>query len=106
LVGCSCFSDPEFLAIREGHSKELDRINQLEDTRMSIDAFDREKMVKALVDRFLGWKMPDSVCSDTCVSMRPYPHPRYGTNLLNADEARQMIEYVLGFKANPGGGHG
>jgi hypothetical protein len=28
LVGCSCFSDPEFLAIRESHSKELDRINE------------------------------------------------------------------------------
>jgi hypothetical protein len=28
LVGCSCFSDPEFLAIREGHSQELDRINE------------------------------------------------------------------------------
>lgn len=28
LVGCSCFSDPEFLAIREGHSKELDLINE------------------------------------------------------------------------------
>ncbi len=27
LVGCSCFSDPEFLAIRESHSKELDRVN-------------------------------------------------------------------------------
>jgi hypothetical protein len=27
LVGCSCFSDPEFLAIRECHSKELDRVN-------------------------------------------------------------------------------
>ena len=28
LVGCACFSDPEFLAIREGHSRELDRINE------------------------------------------------------------------------------
>jgi hypothetical protein len=31
LVGCSCFSDPEFLAIRAGHSQELDRINEAKD---------------------------------------------------------------------------
>ncbi len=31
LVGCSCFSSPEFLAIREIHLKELDRFNELED---------------------------------------------------------------------------
>jgi len=31
LVGCSCFSDPEFLAVREGHSKELDRANEADE---------------------------------------------------------------------------
>lgn len=30
LVGCSCFSDLEFLAIREAHSKELDRLNEMD----------------------------------------------------------------------------
>lgn len=50
--------------------------------------------MKELVDRFLRWPLPESVCSDACVVQRGYPH-RIGTNLLTADEARQMLEYVL-----------
>jgi hypothetical protein len=52
------------------------------------------KVTDALVDRFLTWPLPESVCSDQCATMRGYPH-RSGTNLLTADEARQMIEYLL-----------
>lgn len=51
--------------------------------------------VKVLVDRFLQWKLPASVCSDTCVSDRSYVHSRSGTNLLDVNEARQMIEYLM-----------
>lgn len=47
-----------------------------------------------LVDRFLAWPLPDSVCSDQCATTKGYPH-RTGTNLLTADEARQMIEYLF-----------
>jgi hypothetical protein len=36
LVGCSCYSDPEFLAIREGHSSELDRINEASELRNEL----------------------------------------------------------------------
>ena len=49
--------------------------------------------VKTLVDRFLSWPLPDSVCSDLCATTRGYPG-RTGTTLLTADEARQMIEYI------------
>lgn len=55
----------------------------------------RDAELQAMVDRFLAWPLPDSVCSDTCVTMRPYAFPRSGTNLLTADEARQMLEYVV-----------
>lgn len=48
-----------------------------------------------LVDKFLTWELPKSVCSDTCVTTRDYPHSRTGTNLLTADEAKQMFEYLL-----------
>jgi hypothetical protein len=48
----------------------------------------------AIVDRFLSWSLPSSVCSDICVTKRGYPI-RSGTNLLDAVEARQMLEYVL-----------
>lgn len=50
--------------------------------------------IKALVDRFLAWPLPKSVRSDLCVT-EEYPHPRSGTNLLTADEARQMFEYLF-----------
>jgi hypothetical protein len=49
----------------------------------------------ALVDAFLRWPLPDSVCSDPCATMQGYPD-RCGTNLLTAPEAQQMLEYVLG----------
>ncbi len=48
----------------------------------------------ALVNRFLAWPLPKTVRSDLCVTMN-YPYPRSGTNLLTADEAQQMIEYLL-----------
>lgn len=55
----------------------------------------KQMQVAKLVDRFLGWPLPRSVCSDLCVADRDYKFPRRGTNLLGADEARQMIEYLF-----------
>lgn len=52
------------------------------------------KRVDDLVDRFLTWPLPESVCSDLCATERGYPH-RTGTNLLTATEARQMIEHLF-----------
>lgn len=49
---------------------------------------------RRLIERFLSWPLPRSVRSDVCVTM-DYPHPRTGTNLLTADEARQMFEYLF-----------
>lgn len=56
--------------------------------------------IGSLVDRFLAWPLPDSVASDDCATVRDYGvregwPKRCGTNLLTADEARQMLEYVL-----------
>lgn len=47
-----------------------------------------------LVNRFLGWPLPDSVCSDMCATKQGVPH-RSGTTLLSAVEAKQMLEHVL-----------
>lgn len=66
------------------------------------------KLVSALVDRFLTWPLPESVCADRCASEPnvpagigvPVPR-RTGTNLLNAEEARQMIEYLLASDLHP-----
>lgn len=48
----------------------------------------------ALVNRFLAWPLPESVCCDPCATTRGYPN-RMGTNLLTADEAKTMFEHVL-----------
>lgn len=52
--------------------------------------------IDTMVDRFLAWQLPKSVCSDLCVTDSNYPHSRSGTNLLTATEARAMLEHVLG----------
>lgn len=49
-----------------------------------------------MVNRFLRWPLPASVCSDLCVTESKYPHSRSGTNLLTEDETRQMLEFVIG----------
>lgn len=51
--------------------------------------------IDQLVEKFLCWQLPASVRSDLCVTM-DYPHTRTGTNLLTADEARQMFKALLG----------
>lgn len=53
-----------------------------------------QQKIDELVDRFLSWPLPESVCSDQCATIPGYPH-RVGTNLLTAKEAKQMIEHVL-----------
>lgn len=53
-----------------------------------------------MVDRFLRWPLPDSVCSDPCATKKGYPN-RTGTSLLTANEARQMLEYLLGDAKGP-----
>lgn len=47
-----------------------------------------------MVSRFLSWPLPDSVCVDGCAKIPGYPL-RHGTNLLTADEAKAMLEYVV-----------
>ena len=59
---------------------------------------------KAMVDRFLGWKLPRDFSPDCGVSFTPVRHGDLvswpiGTNLLSADQARQMFEYVLAIPA-------
>lgn len=54
------------------------------------------KVTDEMVDRFLAWPLPKSVCSDQCVTDNNYPNSRSGTNLLTATEARAMLEHVLG----------
>jgi hypothetical protein len=50
--------------------------------------------VDSMVDKFLSWPLPESVCSDLCVTEHGMKG-RIGTNLLTANEARQMLEHLL-----------
>ncbi|HZR03874.1 MAG TPA: hypothetical protein VFA81_11945, partial [Burkholderiales bacterium] len=59
------------------------------------------KVTDEMVDRFLSWPLPKSVCADGCATHPDYPHPRSGTNLLTAIEARAMLEHVMSDKASP-----
>lgn len=52
------------------------------------------QVTQDMIERFLTWPLPASVCADLCATKPGYPH-RTGTNLLSYDEARQMLEYVL-----------
>ena len=56
---------------------------------------EQEFNIEALVEKFLTWKLPDSVSSDLCVTNPDCGFPRMGTNLLTAAEAKAMLLYLL-----------
>lgn len=56
----------------------------------------QEQLIALLAERFVGWPLPKSVCSDLCASDPNYAFPRSGTNLLSVEEARQMVTYLFG----------
>ncbi|MFK2904967.1 hypothetical protein ISP17_13480 [Dyella ginsengisoli] len=55
-----------------------------------------------MVDRFLSWRRPDAFRPDAGVSFTRPDNPAWwpvGTNLLDADQAEQMVRYMLGADA-------
>jgi hypothetical protein len=58
--------------------------------------------VGLMVNRFLGWKLPQDFAPDAGISFTPVSWPLgwpVGTNLLSANQARAMFEHVLGHRA-------
>ena len=60
-----------------------------------------EAQIKHMVDRFLGWKLPEDFNPDAGIS---YTRPNYhssvdatphGTNLLDATQAEAMVRHML-----------
>ena len=47
-----------------------------------------------MINAFLCWPLPDSVCSDKCVTMAGAKH-RIGTNLMTVTETMQMVQEVV-----------
>ena len=66
--------------------------------------------IDEMVDRFLGWKLPDDFCPDGGISFErehsaeymakrgkpPLRHEPIGTNLFTAAQAEAMIKHMLG----------
>ena len=65
-----------------------------------------EQQIDEMVNRFLGWKLPPDFNPDAGISFKPTkPHEGdalgnswwpIGTNLLTADQAREMVKHMLG----------
>lgn len=64
-----------------------------------------EAQIKHMVDRFLGWKLPDSFNPDGGISFKkthgeqgPFGAQKYepiGTNLFDAGQADEMVRYMV-----------
>ena len=52
-----------------------------------------ETNIEIAVSRFLQWRLPQSACPDRCVFDNT--QERFGTNILSAAEARQMILHIM-----------
>lgn len=76
---------------------EITTLRAVQKMRLSVKPATSGTTIDTLVDRFLAWPLPQSVCSDLCVTQTDgaFAHLRTGTNLLSAAEARAMIQYLL-----------
>lgn len=60
-----------------------------------------EQLISSMVNRFLGWKLPQGFCPDCYIDFdkkRAIENKGWpvGTNLLTAEQAKEMFEYCLG----------
>lgn len=72
--------------------------------RVRREALEDPELINRLVDRFLGWKLPEDFVPDCGISFKceynentahPMKHEPTGTNLFTAVQARRMFEYLL-----------
>ena len=63
-----------------------------------------DAQIKHMVDRFLGWHLPENFRPDGGINFRKtfntgtpheYKNAPTGTNLLDADQATAMVRYML-----------
>ena len=59
-----------------------------------------DAQIKHMVDRFLGWKLPDDFNPDAGISFKahtafPMKHEPTGTNLFDVTQAEAMVRYML-----------
>ena len=68
----------------------------------------KKTMIDRMVSRFLCWKLPKDFAPDAGIRFLPNPVQQHdgpywptGTNLMHAEQAREMIEHMLGGEINP-----
>lgn len=63
-----------------------------------------DDQIKYMVDRFLGWRLPENFTPDAGISFTPtfndhlpvpMKHEPVGTNLFDASQAEQMVRYMV-----------
>ena len=77
-----------------------ERIAQTSDAQKTFAM--RENLIKHMVDRFLGWTLPEDFSPDDGISFErskkpngdPYPMPT-GTNLFDATQATEMVRRMI-----------
>lgn len=89
-----------YLAIMHAYITAQENEATVDTEEVHID----DKIVKEAVDRFLGWQFPDDFHPDGGIQFTRYDLSKpgigkqtpVGTNLLNAQQAEEMIRYILG----------
>lgn len=80
------------------------RLHEIAEALRALSAEPAKPDVSAMVDRFLGWPLPKGFSPDCGISFDGRKADQWnpngkgwpiGTNLLSADQARQMFEYAL-----------
>lgn len=63
-----------------------------------------DEQIKRMVDRFLGWRLPENFSPDAGISFKrtfnehtahPMKHEPSGTNLFDATQADAMVRYMV-----------
>lgn len=74
---------------------------QMPDISKELVALMTSPSIQECVSRFLNWKLPSDFSPDAGISFNKLPHLHdthewpIGTNLLNADQAKDMLEHIL-----------
>lgn len=76
----------------------------VEKLRVAFGVATTDDLVKEMVNRFLGWKLPKDFAPDAGISFKaeynegtPWParHEPIGTNLFHAGQADEMVRHML-----------
>lgn len=74
-----------------------------EKLRVHFGSASKGELIAMMADRFLSWKLPEHFAPDGGITFKPTKPYNYnelgwwpvGTNLLTAEQAKDMIRYML-----------